>query len=312
MPKVSVIIPIYNVEKYLRRCLDSVLAQTFTDIEIICINDGSTDGSAAILEEYAGKDSRIKIVNQENQGLSITRNKGLEIAVGEYIAFADSDDFYAPAFLQTLLNTMEQTGADIVGCDFQKIYKKTDTLGQIHKIEPKIYPNALDVLLHPKNFIHFNVWNKLYKRDVIGDIRFVPHIYYEDWVFNCCVFERAQRFAWIKEKLYAYRISNTSIMRSDFNVQKLNDYVIGIKEVHNYFVAYAPEKWEKIRQTRISRTVKMMMNSALRSKNNNLIQTTAQALKKLKSEELITYTGLSIANKIKLFRFLCYYLCYRS
>ena len=304
MPKVSVIIPIYNVAKYLGQCLDSVLAQTFQDFEVICVNDGSTDKSLEILQQYAKKDERIKIIDQENKGLSEARNMALDMAQGEFIAFADSDDYYAPNFLELLLNTQKDTGADIVGCNFQKIYKSTDTLKPVSQVHPKLYKDALQVLLHKDNFIHFNVWNKLYKRNVIGDMRFVPHIYYEDWVFNCCVFERANGFAWIKKKLYAYRISNSSIMRSNFNEKKLQDYVTGIHEVHNYFIAHAPEKWEKVKQTRISRTVKMMMNSALKAKSNELMQLTTRYLGELYQQKLITYQGLSLANKFKLFRFL--------
>lgn len=304
MVKVSVIVPVYNVAKYLKHCLESILNQSFKDFEVICVNDGSTDNSLEILQQYAQKDKRVKIINQTNKGLSDARNAALNIAEGEFIAFADSDDYYAPNFLELLLKVQKDTNTDIVGCDFQKIYKSTDTLKPVLVVHPKPYKDALQVLLHKNNFIHFNVWNKLYKRSVIGDIRFVSHIYYEDWVFNCCIFEQARGFAWIKEKLYAYRMSNGSIMRSDFNEKKLQDYVTGIREVYTYFVANAPEKWEKIRQTRISRTVKMMMNSALRTKNKELIQITATVLKQLKSEEVITYKGLSVANKIKLFRFL--------
>ena len=304
MVKVSVIIPCYNVAKYLGQCLDSVLKQTFQDFEVICVNDGSTDKSLEILQQYAEKDARIKIIDQENKGLSEARNVALDMAQGDFIAFADSDDYYAPNFLELLLNTQKDTGADIVGCEFQKIYKSTDVLKPISQVHPKIYKDALKVLLHKDNFIHFNVWNKLYKRDVIGNMRFVPHIYYEDWVFNCCVFERANHFAWIKEKLYAYRVSNSSIMRSDFNEKKLHDYVTGIHEVHDYFITNAPEKWKKVRQTRISRTVKMMMNSALRAKNEVLIQNTSQALKTLKDKKMITYKGLSLVNKFKLWKFL--------
>lgn len=304
MVKISVIIPCYNVAKYLGECLDSVLKQTFQDFEVICVNDGSTDKSLEILQQYAEKDARIKIIDQENKGLSEARNIALDMAQGEFIAFADSDDYYATNFLELLFNAQKNTKADIVGCDFQKIYKSTDVLRPISQVHPRIYKDALKVLLNKDNFIYFNVWNKLYKRDVIGNMRFVPHIYYEDWVFNCCVFERANGFAWLKEKLYAYRISNSSIMRSDFNEKKLHDYVTGIHEVHDYFITNAPEKWEKVCQTRISRTVKMMMNSALRAKNEVLIQNTSQALKTLKDKKMITYKGLSLVNKFKLWKFL--------
>ena len=102
MPKISIIIPVYKVEEYLPACLDSVLAQTFTDWEAICVNDGSPDNCGAILAEYAQKDSRIKVISQENQGVSVARNKALENAQGEYISFLDSDDELAPTFLQKM------------------------------------------------------------------------------------------------------------------------------------------------------------------------------------------------------------------
>ena len=107
MPLISVIMPVYNVEQYLRRSIESVLNQTFKDFELICINDGSTDNSLEILNEYATKDPRIQIINQENAGLSCARNSGLEIVQGEYIAFIDSDDFYATNFLEVLYSAQE-------------------------------------------------------------------------------------------------------------------------------------------------------------------------------------------------------------
>ena len=104
MPKISVIVPVYNVEKYLRECLDSIVNQTLQDIEIICINDGSTDGSAVILEEYAAKDKRIKILNQENKGAGEARNAGINSAQGKYLAFIDGDDFYCTDFCEKMHN----------------------------------------------------------------------------------------------------------------------------------------------------------------------------------------------------------------
>lgn len=303
MVAVSVIMPVYNTAAYLRQSIDSVLAQTFADFELICINDGSTDNSAEILEEYVAKDNRIRVISQQNQGLSEARNSGLAIAKGGYIAFADSDDYYAPKFLEFLVSTAETTGRDIVGCDFKKIRLTKDKLKFVNKVSPKIYKNALNVLLHKDNFIHFNVWNKLYKREVIGNIRFVPHIYYEDWVFNCCVFERANGFVWLKEKLYAYRYSDNSIMRSRFNAKKLADYVTGIHEVYHYFMEKAPQKWEMVKRTRVSRTVKMLMNSTLRAKDKDLRERATKELKALKTANFITYHGLSWHNKIKLFLF---------
>ena len=304
-PEISVIMPVYNTSLYLRQSIESVINQTFTNWELICINDGSTDNSLEILEEYASKDPRITIIDQENQGLSCARNSGLEIAQGDYITFIDSDDFYAKNFLEVVYNNIKtkQGYADIVGCNFKKIKSLKDDIKK-HCAPAKIYKDALKVLLHPKNFIHFNVWNKLYKREVIEGYRFVPNMLYEDWVFNCQIFEHANSFVWINSPLYGYRISKDSIMRSSYNEKKINDYVRGIEEVYNHFNNKKPEAWLNIRRARISRTVKMMMNSALRSKNKSLLINTKQVLKELKKKELITYQGLSLKNKIRLFKFL--------
>ncbi|MBR5160328.1 MAG: glycosyltransferase family 2 protein, partial [Thermoguttaceae bacterium] len=114
MPAISVIIPVYNVEPYLRECLDSVVNQTFRDIEIICVNDGSTDGSPAILEEYAAKDSRIIIIHQQNGGLSAARNSGMNAAKGDFILFVDSDDYIKQNTLEITYNAAIESGAEMV------------------------------------------------------------------------------------------------------------------------------------------------------------------------------------------------------
>lgn len=119
IPKVSVIIPVYNVEAYLRQCLDSVVNQTLKDIEIICVDDGSIDGSAAILEEYAAKDIRIKVLTQANSGAGAARNAGLAVAKGEWLSFLDADDEFAPAMLSEMVDAGEQGGADVVACTME-------------------------------------------------------------------------------------------------------------------------------------------------------------------------------------------------
>ncbi|MBR3628081.1 MAG: glycosyltransferase family 2 protein [Elusimicrobia bacterium] len=122
MPKISVIVPTYNVEKYLSQCLDSILNQTFKDFECICINDGSTDNSLSILQKYASKDNRIKIINQENKGLSGARNAALKIVTGKYITFVDSDDFVSSDYLEKLINLAEKENSDIVYCRHKMYY----------------------------------------------------------------------------------------------------------------------------------------------------------------------------------------------
>ncbi|MBQ9271128.1 MAG: glycosyltransferase [Alphaproteobacteria bacterium] len=303
MPLISVIIPVYNVEQHLEKCLNSVQKQTFSDFEVICVNDGSTDGCAQILEQFAAKDKRFKVITQTNQGLSVARNNGLAVAKAKHIAYVDSDDFVHPQFLEILYKASVDNDADVSGCNFCKIYDD-DKLPDLNYAKPKEYLPALNVLMNRKNFIHFNVWNKLYKQELIKDIPFVNGIYFEDWVYNCCVFAKARNFVWVNEKLYGYRISDNSIMRSSFNHKKLEDYVAGIHSVRKFYKEKYPELWPLVRDTRIARTVKMMMNSTRRTHNRNLLEEAKIALKKLYNLKLIGYKGLSLPNKIKLFYFL--------
>ena len=303
MSEISVVIPVYNVDKYLATCLDSIQAQTFSDIDIICINDGSTDDSGEILHRYATKDHRIKIINQANAGLSAARNIGIMASESKYIAFIDSDDYILPDFLERLYKTAEQNQSDICGCNFFKLHHNTLTAKNNSAAE-QIYTPALPILLDKRNFVHFSVWNKLYRRELIQNIKFINGIYFEDWVFNSCVFAKAKNFTWINEKLYVYRIRNDSIMRSKFSEKKLNDYVIGINKVHEYYMQNCPQYWHLLKKSRIARTVKMLMNSIYRSKDKNLYKKAKMKFKDLYLKELIGYKGLSLINKIKLFRLL--------
>lgn len=304
MPLISVIVPIYNTEKYLSECLDSIIAQTVSDMEIICVDDGSTDKCAEILQQYRQKDERIKIISRTNGGLSAARNDALEIARGEYLAFVDSDDCVADNFLEKLLAAIMESDSDICGCDFQKMKNDKNPVRFKSGGKMKIYDDALSVLLNRRNFIHFSVWNKLYRRKVIGNMRFVEGIYFEDWVFNCCVFSKAKTFCWLSDKLYGYRLSENSIMRSPFSLKKIHDYAVGIEFVYNYFMNNAPEKWKIVRRTRIARTVKMLMNASRRTKNAIIGGQAAETLRRLYADKFIGFAGLSPLNKLKLWWFL--------
>lgn len=304
MALISVIVPVYNVAPYLRRCLESILAQTFNDFEAICINDGSTDNSLDILRQYTQKDKRIIIFNQENMGLSAARNAGLREAKGKYITFIDSDDFVAPEFLKCLYEAIINSGADISGCDFFKIKNNYQAFKPCVNPKTKIFDDALGTLLDKRNFIHFNVWNKLYKREVLNGVWFVEGIYFEDWVFNTIVFSKANAFAWIEASLYGYRISDNSIMRSSFSQKKIDDYAIGIHFVYDFYLAHYPALLKQVKAKSISRVLKTMINHTLKTKDVALVDYAAKTVKKLFAGKLIGYPGLSLANKVKLYRFL--------
>lgn len=211
--KVSIIIPVYNTEQYLRQCLDSVVSQTLKDIEIIIVNDGSTDNSLNILQEYQKKYSHIKVVNQTNKGYSEVRNVGLKIANGDYIGFVDSDDFIEKNMFEKLIKKALETNADIVSCNYYMFYKKgreeillpSNNLPQIKILEKSLccFLGAEELLLD-EAFI----WNRIYKRDFLvnNDIEFDTDIYFwEDTMFHRKALFCSKTVVYIPDILYFYR-----------------------------------------------------------------------------------------------------------
>lgn len=241
-PEISVIIPIYNVEKFLPRCLDSVLSQTFNNFELICVNDGSSDNCAAILDKYAQKDSRIKIITQKNQGLSMARNSGFKIATGKYIYFLDSDDFIHPKLLEYAYNLCLKHKADLVGFDFIK----NKTNNDINTFYPEL-PDISDVDYFitdtPLKYwgkkgtprLSFNVWTKFYKRELIKDFTFIPKIHYEDYPFVCSVLSKKPHCVITNLKMYYYTSNPDSISNQKINPQQLKDYHSGICYIYNVY-----------------------------------------------------------------------------
>lgn len=228
MTKISVIIPVYNVENYLKRCLDSVLNQTLKDIEIICVNDGSTDNSSLILAEYE-KLENVKIVNQKNSGLSVARNTGLDIAIGEYIAFLDSDDFVDTNFYEELYNSIVQYNADIACASIVRENDKKRTILFDYK-EIAIAKNIKDkfCLAHsPKyNF----VWNKLYRRKFIVEnkLKFVPGMIYEDMWFTPDVLEASDCLITVPNTYYHYWKHSNTLIKGDCDKYRA-DKILGHK-----------------------------------------------------------------------------------
>ena len=183
MPKISVILPIYNVEKYLPTCLDSVLSQTFQDWEAICVNDGSPDRCGKILEEYAQKDPRIKIVTQTNQGLSMARNNGLKHASGKYILFLDSDDFIYPQLLEICHQVAEKENADMVSFRFTKYSSENLEDTPTYNLKKLKYKLTNDPFYFQRKKSKYKIpvtaWSKLYKKNLIQDISFIKIYVYD-------------------------------------------------------------------------------------------------------------------------------------
>lgn len=266
MVKVAVIIPVYNVEKYLPQCLDSVINQTLSDIEIICVNDGSTDKSGKILAEFAAKDKRIKVINQQNQGQSVARNKGLQLASGKYIFFVDSDDFIHRQTLEYLFFVAEKTGCKVVASPVGKNSKKLPYGAKNSKYH--VYENALLHLLQ-NSASSSVIWNKLYSADLVKDKKFIEGICFEDWPWVTCLFALLDKYAVVTNNFYYYNTSNQSTMRSIFTSKKIADYAVGIRAVKKFFAQpnYVSQ-WQVVRQKRIISSLKMMINKTYHEKVN--------------------------------------------
>lgn len=223
MPEVSVIIPVYNTEQFLEDCLNSVLAQTFTDFEIIAVDDGSTDNSAAIVKQFAAKDNRIVIIHQENKGLSEARNTGIKAARGNWITFVDSDDMLAPRFLQKLWDAAKQNNASIACSDKQLFWKESEigngdtATAQAIALSPE---KALERALYQKNGPDYSAWSKLYDSQIWQSHKFTPGIYFEDMDCIPQVLLEAKKVTFVPEPLYLNRRHNTSILATAYNSKK--------------------------------------------------------------------------------------------
>lgn len=237
-PLISVIIPVYNVEPYLRRCLDSIIHNTYKNLEIICVNDGSTDHSLQILKEYAETDNRIRIIDKPNGGLPTARNAGIEIATGELVAHVDSDDWIHKQYFEVLVNTWEATDrkADVVMCGFIN----TDSWMEDTDIDtqaPNYLVGSWDLV---NKFSPFSVyvWAKIYKRSLIGDFRQSPQVSFaEDIVYNLNVLGQKEDLvvAFIEncQLYYYYKREQSIVHSSDYfaKIPALKEMIVSAEKI---------------------------------------------------------------------------------
>lgn len=224
MHLISIIVPIYNVEKYLNKCIDSIINQTYKNIEIILINDGSEDNSGKICDKYAKEDSRIKVIHKKNGGLSDARNVGIDASQGDYIAFIDSDDWVDLYMIERLYNLIIQHKADIVQGDYIEVYDEDNILKNITKEEINFYNSnqMLEYLYGEKYVKTVVVWNKLYKKELFDQIRFPKGRLHEDEFTTYKVIHRANTIIDSNLPVYYYRQRESSIMNSDFNIKRFD------------------------------------------------------------------------------------------
>ena len=268
-PLISVIMPVYNVEKYLPACLNSLLAQTFSDFELICVNDGSTDSSAQILADFAAKDKRIKIINQPNKGLSAARNTGFAHAQADWIYFIDSDDAAHPQLLEIAYTAAQKYQADMVCFGYQRHGDETPEIQHYHpeNIAGEVITDPLHRLLKKKKFrLHFNVWSKLYKRDLIKDIAFVEGMNFEDYPFTYRIAVKKPKTVLLREKLYFYTYNPQSISRKPYTVKNIRDYQAGINDIYaDYMRNHKNTELAYVKKTLIPRLLKNQYKQCLKA-----------------------------------------------
>ncbi len=220
---ISIIVPVYNVEKYLNRCIDSVLAQTFTDFELILVDDGSTDASGKICDEYSSKDSRIRVIHKQNGGLSDARNVGIEASIGDYLMFVDSDDWVAEDYVKLLYENLIATGADMSICGLNGLMPS----GEIEYISSTINKDesvdAVEVchrMTLDAGWHYICVVNKIFKRELFENIRFPKGKLHEDVFVAHHLFFKCNKISIIPMPLYFYRMREGSITHNKMTMDR--------------------------------------------------------------------------------------------
>lgn len=223
-PLISIIVPIYKVEDYLEKCIESILAQSITNFELILIDDGSPDECGKICDSYASKDNRIKVVHKQNEGLSAARNSGLDIAEGDYIGFVDSDDWIHKKMYETLLTLLIDNNADIAQCEFIRTFDEEEAVDNNQKNTIETFNNneSLKNIYNKKAISTVVSWNKLYKKDLFEYIRFPKGKIHEDEFTTHKLLYKSKKLVYTNKVLYFYRQTPNSIMNSKFNKKRLD------------------------------------------------------------------------------------------
>ena len=231
---ISVIIPVYRVEQYLRRCVDSVLAQTYAQIEVILVDDGSTDDCPAICDAYAREDKRVRVIHQENVGLSGARNAGIEAAKGAWLSFVDSDDYLAPEFLERLYQACTDTGSDLGVCRWEYVRgeKPVPERGS-GKVETYSGREMLANLYRSDGAYFVVAWNKLYRRELFREIRYPLGRIHEDEATTYRIYDQVERAVYVDCSLYGYFVTPASITRG-FNPKRMA-WVYAVAERMDFF-----------------------------------------------------------------------------
>lgn len=297
-PEISIIVPVYKVEKYLNECIDSILAQTFTDFELILVDDGSPDNCPALCDAAAEKDSRVRVIHQQNKGLSGARNAGIDIARGNWLGFVDSDDMIDPTFCEKMLHAAVQAGAEMAVCNIlrMKENKALDSY-QEHCLKDEVL--SREEIVHRIQLSPFYmVMTRLCRREVFEKIRFPEGKNYEDAFTAPEILERVNKAACVAEPLYQYRLRSGSIMHAAVTLKNL-------EEVHaNYVLFQYTMKYRKYDEACLQYTVtkrifrKLKRKLSQEERKSEQVQQAAACVAKAK-DELKRAGGFTLRNRLE-------------
>ena len=230
---ISVVVPIYRAEAYLEQCVDSLLEQSYDNLEILLVDDGSPDGCGSICDNYGERDPRVTVLHQENRGVSAARNVGVEIARGEYIAFVDADDWVEPDHIGYLLQLLRQNTADIAVC-------RSDTKARRGGAETMLLSGeaALRTMLYQKLF-DTGPWSKLYRADIVKETPFPENMFFEDLAVVCRMFGMAERVAYSQRRTYHYRRTLDGTMNGGY-AERLLDEIRAAEMMYEYVTRAYP------------------------------------------------------------------------
>ncbi len=298
---VSVIVPVYNVEKYLKRCVNSILNQTYRTLEIILVDDGSTDQSGKICDEYDKENISVKVVHKSNGGLSDARNFGLDIAKGKYVTFIDSDDWIREDYIEVLVKTLEYGNTKISACSYQKVnemgmarecVKNSDYLSNIevwHTLE------AYQHLFLNKQ-IDCSACAKLYERALFYDIRFPVGKLYEDQFTTYKVFHHAQGVTYVNEDMYYYFNRPESIQNEQFSINKMDEL-----EANLECVQFVEEKYPQLREEVSCKLVSSCFHMLFAIENRTIWKKQVEQLEKIiKMNRRKMIVGWNVNRKVRL------------
>ncbi|MBM7710553.1 glycosyltransferase family 2 protein [Enterococcus xiangfangensis] len=280
MCEISIIVPVYNVEKYLKKCVDSILAQTFTDFELILVDDGSPDNSGAICDQYAEQDSRVKVIHKENGGLSDARNAGIEVAKGKYLGFIDSDDYIAEDMYELLYNNIIREKADLSICGIYDVYKDK---------EPKILPEFREVCTKEKtikmildaNLISVHAVNKLYKKTLFKNVRYPIGKITEDAAVILEILDQCEKIIIDATQKYFYFHRDDSISSKNFSIESLQTIEVW-RENEKWILDNIPSLYTEV-HTRVCWANFIVLDKIVNASVENEVPETEEIVNYLKS-----------------------------